>query len=99
MRKLNWKPDEPAQLHVLGAGAPAGSGPQPVCIVEISGRRVRLAGAATVKGGAAVRLEWGGQLLLGQVLNMEPGGFWVEIHHMLLDTNALNWQKQGWQRA
>jgi hypothetical protein len=35
---------------------------------------------------------------LGQALNSEPGGFWMEIQHMLLDTAALNWQKQGWQR-
>jgi len=99
MRKLNWKPDEPALLSVLGEGALAVPKPQPVRILELSGRRVRLAGAATVKGGAAVRLEFGGQLLLGQVLSTEPGGFWVEIHHVLLDTNALNWQKQGWQRG
>jgi hypothetical protein len=52
-----------------------------------------------VASGAAVRLEWNGQLLLGQVLNAEPGGFWMEIHHMLLDTVGISWQKSAWQRA
>jgi hypothetical protein len=51
-----------------------------------------------VKSNAAVRLEWDGQLLLGQVLNTEPGGFWMEVHHMLLDNGGLNWRKNGWQR-
>ena len=60
---------------------------------------MRLAAGVNVKGGAAVRLEWDGQLLLGQVLNTEPGGFWMEIHHMLLDTAGLSWQKSGWQRG
>jgi hypothetical protein len=36
---------------------------------------------------------------LGEVLNAEPGGFWIEIHHMLLDTAGLSWQKAGWQRG
>ena len=52
-----------------------------------------------MKSGAAVRLEWDGQLLLGQVLSTEPGGFWMEIHHMLLDAAGLSWQKNGWQRG
>ena len=51
-----------------------------------------------VQTGAAVRLEWDGQLVLGEVLNTEPSGFWMEIQHMLLDTAALGWQQQGWQR-
>jgi hypothetical protein len=31
------------------------------------------------------------------VLSTGPGGFWMEIHHMLLDTAGLNWRKNGWQ--
>jgi len=93
MREINWKPGQSAELSVLGEGACAGS----ARILELSGKRVRLAAGLPVKGGAAVRLEWDGQLLLGQVLNTEPGGFWMEIHHMLLDAAALSWQKNGWQ--
>jgi len=33
------------------------------------------------------------------MLNAEPGGFWMEIHHILLDTDRQTWQTQGWQRA
>jgi hypothetical protein len=93
MREINWKPGQSAELSVLGEGACAG----PARILELSGKRVRLAAGLPVKGGAAVRLEWDGQLLLGQVLNTEPGGFWMEIHHMLLDAAALSWQKNGWR--
>ena len=60
---------------------------------------MRLAAELKVQSGAAVRLEWDGQLLLGQVLNSGSDGFWMEIHHMLLDTGALSWQKKGWQRG
>ena len=103
MRELNWKPGQSAELSVLGEGASAGSAGQPARILEFSGKRMRLAAELPaemkLQGGAAVRLEWDGQLLLGQVLNTEPGGFWMEIHHMLLDAAGLSWQKNGWQRG
>ena len=98
-RKLNWKPDESAELSVLGGEADAATSPQAARILELSGKRLHLAATTSVKGGAAVRLEWGGQLVLGQVLDTEPGGFWIEIHHMLLDTAGLDRQRQGWQRG
>lgn len=97
MRELNWKPGQSAELSVLGEGAGGGSGRYPARMLEFSGKRVHLAAELKVKGGAAVRLEWDGQLLLGQVLTTEPGGFWMEIHHMLLDTAGLGWRKNGWQ--
>jgi hypothetical protein len=94
MRELNWKPEQSVALSVLGDGACAGE----VRILELSGKRMHVGGELTVKTGAAVRLEWDGQLVLGDVLNTEPSGFWIEIRHMLLDTTALTWQRQGWQR-
>jgi len=94
MRELNWKPEQSVALSVLGDEARAGA----ARIVELSGRRMRLDGGVAVKTGDAVRLEWDGQLVLGEVLYSEPSGFWIEIHHMLLDTAALTWQQQGWQR-
>jgi hypothetical protein len=101
MRELNWKPEQSADLSVLGEGAGAGPAVCPARILELSGKRMRLAAEwpaeMKLKGGAAVRLEWDGQLLLGQVLSTEPGGFWMEIHHMLLDAGGLSWQKNGWQ--
>ena len=97
MRELNWNPGQPAELGVLGDGACAESAGHPARILEVSGKRLRVAAELPVKGGAAVRLEWDGQLLLGQVLQTEPGGFWIEIHHMLLDARGLRWQKNGWQ--
>jgi len=96
MRELNWKPGQAAELRVLGEEACAGA--YPAQILELSGKRMRLAADASVKAGAAVRLDWDGQLLLGQVLDTGPGGFWLEIHHMLLDTEGLGWQKNGWRR-
>jgi hypothetical protein len=96
MRELNWKPEQSVELSVLGGGGPDR---QPARILELSGKRLHLGAELPVKGGAAVRLEWDGQLLLGQVLNTEPGGFWMEIHHMLLDTAGLSWQRQRWQSA
>ena len=99
MRELNWKPEQSAELSVLGQGACTAPGGQPARILEFSGKRMRLAAGLKVNGGTAVRLEWDGQLLLGQVLNAEPGGFWMEIHHMLLDAGGLSWQKTGWQRG
>jgi len=95
MRELNWKPEQSAELSVLGEGACAG----PARILEFSGKRMRLAAGLKVESGAAVRLEWDGQLLLGQVLNTDPGGFWMEIQHMLLDTGRMSWQEKGWQRG
>ena len=95
MRELNWKPEQSAELCVLGEGACAG----PARILEFSGKRMRLAAGLKVESGAAVRLEWDGQLLLGQVLNTDPGGFWMEIQHMLLDTGGMSWQEKGWQHA
>ena len=97
MHELNWKPGQSAELTVLGDGSPAGPEGRPVRILEFSGKRMRLAAELPVTGGAAVRLEWDGQLLLGEVENTEPGGFWMEIHHMLLDAASLNWRKNGWQ--
>jgi hypothetical protein len=94
MRELNWKPEQSVRLSVLGDGACAGA----VRILELSGKRMRLGAELAVKTGAAVRLEWDGQLVLGEVLNTDPSGFWIEIHHMLLDASALPWQQQGWQR-
>ena len=94
MRELSWKPEQSVALSVLGDGACAGT----ARILELSGKRMRLGTGLTVKTGAAVRLEWDGQLVLGEVLNIEPSGFWMEIYHMLLDTAALTWQQQGWQR-
>ena len=95
MRELKWKRDQPVEMHVLGDGACAG----PASIMELSGKRVRLAATLPVKKDAAVRLEWEGQLLLGEVLSVEPDGCWIEIHHMLLDTAEPAWQKQGWLRG
>jgi hypothetical protein len=95
MRELNWKPEQSAELSVLGEGACAG----PARILEFSGKRMHLAAGLKVESGAAVRLEWDGQLLLGQVLNTDPGGFWMEIQHMLLDTGGMSWQEKGWQRG
>jgi hypothetical protein len=94
MRELNWKPEQSVALSVLGEGAGAGA----AHILELSGKRMRLGAGLPVKTGAAVRLEWDGQMVLGEVLNTEPSGFWIEIQHMLLDTAALTWQRQGWQR-
>jgi len=101
MREPHWKLEQPADLSVL-EDERAGVNPvrQPARILEIRGKLLHAAaGCASspaLKTGAAVRLEWDGQLLLGQVLTTEQGGFWMEIHHMLLDTAGLNWQKQGW---
>jgi hypothetical protein len=95
MRELNWKPGQSAELSVLGERASTG---YPAHILECSGKRMRVASELQVTGGAAVRLEWDGQLLLGQVLHTEPGGFWMEIHHMLLDSSDPTWQKNGWLR-
>ena len=96
MRELKWTPEQSAELSVLGNGQ---TGKTPVRILELSGKRLRLAAEQSLKSGAAVRLEWDGQIVLGQVLNAEPGGFWMEIHHILLDAAALRWQQQGWQRG
>ena len=94
MRELNWKPEQSVALSVLGEGACTAE----ARILELSGKRMRLAAGLTVKPGAAVRLEWDGQLVLGEVLDTEPSGFWIQIRHVLLDTAALTWQRQGWQR-
>jgi hypothetical protein len=94
MRELNWKPEQAVAVSVLGEGACAGT----ARILELSGKRMRLGTGLTAKTGAAVRLEWEGQLVLGDVLDIESSGFWIEIQHMLLDTAALTWQQQGWQR-
>jgi hypothetical protein len=103
MRELNWKPGQSAELSILTEGARAGAAECPARILEFSGKRMRLAAdlpaEMKMKSGAAVRLEWDGQLLLGQVLSTEPGGFWMEVHHMLLDAAGLSWQKNGWQRG
>jgi hypothetical protein len=103
MRELKWKLQQCAELSVLGPGSCIGT----ARILELSGKRLRLAvdmpvempSGLQLEGGAAVRLEWDGQLLLGEVLNTEPGGFWMEIQHMLLDTAGLRWQENGWQRG
>lgn len=101
MRELNWKPGQSAELSVLGVeaadGASGGEVRRAARILEFSGKRMRVAVEPTVQGGAAVRLEWDGQLVLGEVLHTEPGGFWMEIQHMLPDSAGLSWQKTGWQ--
>jgi len=96
MRELKWEPGQSAELSVLGDG---GNSRQQSRILELTGKQVLVAAKQPVKTGAAVRLEWNNQLLLGEVLNAEPDGFRMEIRHMLLDTDALSWQKQGWQRG
>lgn len=99
MRELNWTAGQSAELSVLGEGAGSGPREQAVRILEFSGKRMRIAAPVQLKSGSAVRLEWDGQLLLGEVLNSEASGFWMEIHHMLLDAAGLSWQKNGWQRG
>jgi len=94
MRELNWKPGQAVELSVLGDTACAGE----ARILELSGKRLRVAAGLTLETGAAVRLEWDGQMVLGEVQNREAAGVWIEIHHMLLDTAESAWQKQGWQR-
>ncbi|HTQ57206.1 MAG TPA: hypothetical protein VMI94_22205 [Bryobacteraceae bacterium] len=91
--QLKWKPDAAAELRVLGNGAGAAI---PVRLQELTGKRMRITAAAAVACGAAVRLDWEGQLVLGVVLEADPDGFWIEIQHMLLDAAGLDWQKQGW---
>jgi hypothetical protein len=93
MRQLNWKPEQVVAFSVLGNGVSAAS----ARILELSGKRLRLAGPDAPHAGAAVRLEADGQLVLGEVLYAEPEGFWIEIRHVVLDTAALSWRKQGWQ--
>ena len=99
MRELNWKPGQSAELRVLGEEAGAGAAGHPASILEFSAKRMHLAAELKVRSGTVVRLEWDGQLLLGQILNTEPDGFWMEVHHMLLDAGGLSWQKNGWQRG
>jgi len=99
MRELNWKPGQSAELSVLGEQSGAAPAACPARILEFSGKRMRIAAEQRVKAGAAVRLEWEGQLLLGEVQDAEPGGFSMEIHHMLLDASGQIWQKTGWQRG
>jgi hypothetical protein len=95
MRELNWKPEQSVEMTVLGdEAAPAGS----ARLLELSGKRLRVAPERAVAAGAAVRLAWDDQLVLGEVLESGPAGAWIEIHHMLLDAAELSWQKQGWQR-
>ena len=96
MRELNWKPGQSVELRLLG-DAPAAAAAHPARILEFAGKRMRVAAAVPVQSGAAVRLDWDGQLLLGQVLYTEPDGFWMEIQHMLLDGGGLGWQKNGWR--
>jgi len=92
MHELKWKPGQTVELTLLGAEARTGS----ARILELSGKRMRLAADLQVNDGAAVRLDWDGQLLLGQALGAGPEGFWLEIQHMLLDTAGLSWQKKAW---
>jgi len=94
MRELNWNPEQSVEMTVLGDAARAGS----ARILELSGKRLRLAPGIPLQTGAAVRLAWDGQLLLGEVLDTNPSDAWIEIHHMMLDAAELSWQKQGWQR-
>jgi hypothetical protein len=94
MHELKWRPEQPVDFSVLDQNGSAGT----VSILELSGRRLRVSTALPVLTGAAVRLEWDGQLVLGEVLNILPGGFWIEIHHVLFASGELHWQKMGWQR-
>jgi len=82
MRELSWQPEQAAALSILGDGERAGAAQ----ILELTGKRLRVATTLPAKGGDAVRLTWDGQLVLGQVLDAGPGGFWIEIQHMLLET-------------
>jgi hypothetical protein len=94
MRELNWNPEQSVEMTVLGEAPRAAS----ARILELSGKRLRLAPGIPLATGAAVRLAWNGQLLLGEVLDATPSQAWIEIRHMLLDAPELSWQKQGWQR-
>jgi hypothetical protein len=93
MRELEWSPEQAVQLNMLGEKPASGT----ARILEVSGKRARLATDMKATAGTAVQLQWNGQMLLGEVLSSEPDGFWMEISHMLLDTAALNWQAQGWR--
>ena len=93
MRELQWSPGQAVQLDVLGEKPSSGA----ARILEVSGKRVRLATEIKAAAGTAIRVQWDGQMLLGEALASEPDGFWMEISHMLLDTAALNWQAQGWR--
>ena len=94
MRELSWKPEQCAELSVMGDVVRSGT----ARIMELRGKDLRVATEPAVENGAAVRLEWEGQLVLGEVRHAAPGGFWMEIQHMILDTAEPLWQRQGWQR-
>jgi hypothetical protein len=94
MRELKWQSEQSVEMTVLGEGGSAG----PARVLELSGKRMRVTSALAAKPGAAVRLEWDGQLVLGDVLDTAAEGFWIEIQHMLLPVPGLDWRKQGWQR-
>lgn len=98
MRELNWKPEQSVEMSVLGEAETAGAPSGPARLLELSGKRLRVAAPFPLATGAAVRLAWDGQLLLGEVRDTSPSGTWIEIHHMVLDAAELSWQKQGWQR-
>ena len=93
MRELKWKPEQSVEMVVLGDTPRAGV----ARLLELSGKRMRVTAGFPVTAGAAVRLAWDGQLLLGEVLDPAPSGFWIEIHHLLLDATELARQPQGWQ--
>ena len=99
MRELKWQPRQMAELSVLGPGACTGT----ARILTISGKRVliepELSGGSALAGGAAIGLEWDGQLVLGEVLSSGSDGVWVEIQHMLLDGAGPRWQENGWRRG
>ena len=98
MRELRWQPRQEAEFSVLGAGACTGT----ARILALLGKRIQLApelpAGAKLSGGAAIRLEWDGQLVLGEVLSTGPDGVWMEIQHMLLDAARPQWQENGWRR-
>src|SRR5690349_5775543 len=74
MRELKWTAGQSAELSGLGKGE---SRRMTVTILKLAGKRLHLGAEQPVTGGAAVRLEWDGQMVLGQVLNAHPGGFWL----------------------
>jgi hypothetical protein len=98
MHELKWQPEQVVDFSVLGEGGAENGSVGAARIQELSGRRLRITTTLPVRTGAAVRLEWDGQLVLGEVLNTVPEGFWMEIHHVLFATEELKWQKMGWQR-
>jgi hypothetical protein len=84
---IQFEPNEPAQVIVLGATGT--QGPSPARVLAFSGKRMTIAASVAASPGCALKVESSGHIFMGEVIDVRQNGtILIHIHHALKRANV-----------